>query len=189
MKLKKPAVIVLFALCFGGCSPAAKDKFLRTFFDGVPTQKEIAARDAKKKSLVPSEKQETENKANAGPAKAAEESTYIQHPPFADRDCSLCHEGQFSQKLVAKGKELCFTCHDDFLKGAKVKHYPAEEGMCLDCHLPHESKFKHLLKREGQALCLECHDMDDLKATHDEIGEDDCTSCHDPHKGDEKLLK
>lgn len=190
----KLILIFGFILILSGCSPAAKQKMLRIFFDGVPpVQSELGDQKPEKQTLEDLK----QVKAGAGVVEQErrldkqETVSFYRHLPFAEAECDACHKREFSQSLVARGKELCFSCHDDFLAQAEVKHFPAEEGMCLECHNPHQSRNKYLLIRTGQSLCLECHDKGELinKEPHNEIGEEDCVSCHDPHKGREALLK
>ena len=44
--------------------------------------------------------------------------------------------------------------------------------------------------REKQDLCFYCHEQNDVKnnAAHTDIGETNCTECHNPHGGDDKYL-
>lgn len=177
--------LILSVLLLAGCSPVTKDKMLRIFFDGVRSKDELkkaSSNNQPNPSVMP-------DNAVTGQAAKPPEPVIYRHPPYADGECKFCHQDKVSMKLIAKGKDLCFICHDDFLKGAKVKHYPAEEGMCLECHNPHKSPNKHLLIRKGQDVCLYCHDDMLKQESHKDIGKEECTSCHDPHKGDDKLLK
>lgn len=189
-KLSLALVIVMAIFFTGGCSPAAKQKMLKTFFDGVPKENTPDSQNKAKEekelnAFVESMVKDKLQKANG------EDVVIYKHAPFAERDCSACHESKFSQSLASQGKELCFSCHDDFLKDAEVKHFPAEEGMCLECHNPHQSENKYLLVKAGQSLCFSCHEKEDItkKDPHGDIGEEDCIECHDPHKGQEALLK
>ncbi len=179
--------IILMTLIFNGCHPVSRQRLLKIFFDGVPDSG--AEQEGRLGKTATNSASVDESKLKASSKIAAPEGS--RHFPFAEKECDACHMSGFSNKLKAEGKELCFSCHDDFLEGAEVKHFPAEEGMCLDCHNQHQSKYKFLLKRKGQALCLECHDKEDIVSIspHDEIGEENCTSCHDPHKGEEFLLR
>ncbi|MEI6789130.1 MAG: cytochrome c3 family protein, partial [bacterium] len=168
------------SLCFGlmlgmatgvvGCASDARDKWLRVFFDGVPSRSE---------AVVPVNVVSNAAPVRVQPVVVAEHI----HAPFGSRECTGCHESKFSQKLSAPVPGLCFGCHDDFLKGSKVKHSPAENGECLGCHSPHKSKFVFLLNREGKALCVECHDDPgkDMNSRHDPVEKGKCTACHDPH--------
>ena len=112
------------------------------------------------------------------------------HPPFVEQMCDSCHDSKFSQKLLYKGKELCFTCHDDFTKGKKVLHYPVESDECLECHEPHQSVNERLLKKTVPAICYTCHDEKEIRGLPQHEGRDKCFECHEVHASNrEKLLK
>ncbi len=121
------------------------------------------------------------------------------HPPFADKQCEVCHTAAKNGKVVltqADAKSLCVTCHDDKAKqieSAKVQH-PGAIGDCTDCHSPHASKKPGLPKTDGVTTCLACHaDIAELqkKAVHHQPAlVQGCGTCHEPHGGDnEKLLR
>ena len=67
------------------------------------------------------------------------------HPPFADKQCDICHAPAKNGKVVltqADVKSLCVTCHSekaDQIEKAKVQH-PGAAGDCTDCHSPHASR-------------------------------------------------
>jgi predicted CXXCH cytochrome family protein len=121
------------------------------------------------------------------------------HPPFADKQCEVCHAPAKDGKVVltqANVKDLCVMCHDAQAKqieSAKVQH-PGAAGDCTDCHNPHASKMPGLPKSNGVEICLGCHsDIADLgkKAVHHQpaFGQA-CGTCHEAHGGDrEKLLR
>jgi predicted CXXCH cytochrome family protein len=121
------------------------------------------------------------------------------HPPFADKQCDVCHAPAKDGKVVltqANVKDLCVMCHDAQAKqieSAKVQH-PGAAGDCTDCHNPHASKMPGLPKTNGVEICLGCHsDIADLgkKAVHHQpaFGQA-CGTCHEAHGGDrEKLLR
>jgi predicted CXXCH cytochrome family protein len=99
----------------------------------------------------------------------------------------MCHEGM---------KAVSFR---------KVVHKPVNDGACGACHESHSSdRNDNFLKKPGKELCLSCH-KGLSRATHthpygvppktermiklDKEGNLTCTSCHEPHAGDEgKLL-
>jgi predicted CXXCH cytochrome family protein len=121
------------------------------------------------------------------------------HPPFADKQCEVCHAPANDGKVVltqADAKSLCVTCHDEKAKqieSAKVQH-PGAAGDCIDCHSPHASKFPGLPKTNGVDICLGCHtDISDLgkkPVHHQPVFTQGCATCHEPHGGDrEKLLR
>lgn len=172
--------VISFVLLGGGCSQVTRDKLLRVFIDGAPE----------------SNKEESSAVGQSDPEKSVKErkAEVIQtpkpglfyHEPFLEQMCDSCHDSKFSQKLVFEGKELCFTCHDDFTKDKKVVHYPADEGLCVECHSPHQSGNKKLLKNPVPAICYTCHDdfAKGKKVVHYPVGEGLCLECHDPHSSE-----
>lgn len=184
----KKLIGVLFLLFFCsvliGCSSRVRDKLLRTFIDGVPAPKEEKPVTEEKKEQKEEEK-ETKTQAVLPPV-----SAQFLHLPFLEDQCDSCHDSKFSQKLVAKSKELCFTCHDDFTKGKKQVHYPVSEDDCIECHDPHQSPNKFMLKKAVPEICFTCHDEKDIKAVSAHEGQNLCAECHNVHASDEeKLLK
>ncbi len=181
--------IIFILLILSGCGPKTKEHLLRTFFDGVPTQEESVTEKNQAQESVAAEKKTDEQSLAQ---KTQQAPTFYRHLPYAEGACDSCHTSQSSQKLQAEGKELCFSCHEDFLEGAEVQHYPAQEGMCGECHNPHRSPNKFMLNKPVQALCFDCHDKNDLfkVSPHDTLtDEDDCTLCHNPHAGGKFLLE
>lgn len=162
-----------------GCSPAARDKLLRTLIDGVLEPAAEGSGMPPPTAAVP-----------PPAATTPEAPRRVIHPPFAEQMCDSCHDSKFSQKLAAEGKELCFTCHDDFTQGEEGVHYPAEEGLCLECHDPHQSPHKALLKKEPKEICYICHDdfTKDKKYVHPPVAQGLCLKCHNPHQADGPAL-
>ncbi|MBI2095766.1 MAG: hypothetical protein HYT89_06325 [Candidatus Omnitrophica bacterium] len=177
-------IALLSVLALNGCGPATRGKLLRAFFDGVPDgsgKTADAVKDARPEGKT--EGPESGTKKQAGPA------TFF-HPPFLEGMCDSCHDSTSSQKLIYNGKELCFTCHDDFTKDKKVVHYPVEADECLECHQPHQSDNERLLKKKVPQMCYECHDEKETRDLPAHQGKEKCLECHDPHaSGLEKLLK
>ncbi len=121
------------------------------------------------------------------------------HPPFADKQCEVCHEPAKDGKVVLTqpdAKSLCVMCHDEKAKAiesAKVQH-PGAAGDCTDCHTPHASKYIALPKTNPVDICLGCHaDIADLAKKpvhHQPAFQQGCGTCHEPHGGErEKLLR
>jgi predicted CXXCH cytochrome family protein len=121
------------------------------------------------------------------------------HPPFADKQCEVCHAPAKDGKVVltqADAKSLCITCHDEKAKqiaSAKVQH-PGAAGDCTDCHNPHASKYPGLPKTDPVNICLGCHtdqaEQGKKKYVHRPAFQTGCGTCHDPHGNDnEKLLR
>lgn len=132
--------------------------------------------------------------------------------------CHDPHSTDTPKLLKEKAKDLCANCHD-YDAGFSEAHqgYPAEASDCIFCHSPHASEDDRLLKanlhapfesgdcslchKEGSkelltglpGLCFECHsdkETDFYKIeTHLVIGNNSCTSCHNPHASrHDKLL-
>lgn len=172
-----------FAIFLAGCSREARDKLLRTFIDGVPAPKE------EKLPSAIEEKEEGKKETKAEIAKPQIPAPFF-HLPFLENQCGSCHESKFSQRLISQGKELCFTCHEDFTKDKKVVHYPVSEGACIECHDPHQSPNKFILKDAVPENCFTCHDEKEIRSNPMHEEQNICTECHNVHaSNEEKLLK
>ncbi|NOX90396.1 MAG: hypothetical protein GXO77_15405 [Calditrichaeota bacterium] len=164
------------------CTPQVRYRILSVFFDGVPNPEQT-----KKKSNQLSLDSLQTNKANRLTLQKKNEPEAVLHPPFADRDCAVCHNMGIGSSLSERQPELCFECHDDFRSEYTQLHGPVALGKCTTCHHPHLSKNKYLLKRAGQQLCLYCHQKSDVlkNEVHEDLGDTACTECHNAHGGDE----
>jgi predicted CXXCH cytochrome family protein len=122
---------------------------------------------------------------------AAEVKAVATHGPYADGDCSLCHQSKDREKpgpLKMGVTELCLDCHEEFQKvlGRKSSHVAAKES-CVNCHNPHNSKLPKLLVEDASNLCQSCHQSIKALATtakvkHDAVTmEAKCLNCHNPH--------
>ena len=119
------------------------------------------------------------------------------HPPFADKQCDICHAPAKDGKVVLtqpNAKALCVTCHDDkakLIETAKVQH-PGAAGDCTDCHSPHASNQPGLPKTNSVDICLTCHsDIADLAKKpyhHQPAFAQGCATCHQPHGGENDHL-
>ncbi|HLW83962.1 MAG TPA: cytochrome c3 family protein [Candidatus Sulfotelmatobacter sp.] len=119
------------------------------------------------------------------------------HPPFADKQCDVCHAPAKDGKVVLTqpdAKTLCVTCHDDkakLIETAKVQH-PGAAGECTDCHSPHASRQPGLPKTNAVDICLSCHsDIADLAKKpyhHQPAFTQGCATCHQPHGGENEHL-
>jgi predicted CXXCH cytochrome family protein len=122
------------------------------------------------------------------------------HSPFADGDCSICHQRKDPSnpgKVTKAGNDLCFECHDDLratLATSKVKHASVVES-CTSCHNPHNARYRYLLVDEPMAMCTGCHtkikkDWDAAAVKHGALATGKtCMGCHTPHASSaEKLL-
>ncbi len=120
------------------------------------------------------------------------------HPPFADKQCEVCHAPAKDGKVVltqADAKSLCVTCHGEQAKQietAKVQH-PGAAGDCTDCHSPHASRTPGLPKTNGVEICLTCHTeqaqmLKTKKILHRPAFREGCGTCHDAHGNDNEHL-
>lgn len=120
------------------------------------------------------------------------------HKVVADGECTKCHDPHGSDNaanLVARADDLCIRCHADlgnFVKNAKFKHSPVEQG-CVSCHEPHGSSLSaHLLKDDVPGLCVGCHKPDTaaFSARHMNypVAKAACTSCHNSHGSNRAAL-
>ena len=119
------------------------------------------------------------------------------HPPFADKQCEVCHAPAKDGKVVltqANVKDLCVTCHDDkakLIESAKVQH-PGAAGDCTDCHSPHASAYPGLPKTDPVNICLGCHSeqQDQMKKAHlhQPAFVQGCSTCHEAHGGNNDHL-
>jgi len=112
------------------------------------------------------------------------------HKPFAQGQCSECHEGTSTQ--VTAGLQLCSKCHADAvaLTSKPVVHPAlALADSCGGCHSPHVGFGSGLQKHEGPKQCLTCHNTKAFTGPvkHPPAYED-CGTCHDPHSSDNKKL-
>src|SRR5215831_19295373 len=170
-----------------GCSTDKKRKWLTFFFDGVPT----AGQGTNAPTVVYDENGKPLDRTVVVHTNApAPKIKFIAHPPYEDKKCNECHESRFSVKLKGTQRQVCFSCHDDFLEKAKVKHQPVENSECSSCHDPHGSSNPKMLVQTGQALCLQCHDVfpKTAKSKHQPVENGECASCHSPHSSNFKAL-
>ncbi len=128
------------------------------------------------------------------------------HPP-ATEDCLNCHNphgGADRFNLNDTPPDLCTDCHDDVaetIEDATVSHDAVtKDRACVNCHDPHATKADSLLIAEPMKLCLSCHNeqlesdggkllniaklLADNENHHGPIRDEDCTSCHLVHGGE-----
>jgi predicted CXXCH cytochrome family protein len=158
---------------------------LHFFFDGVPPPESVLAaldRDIRAADDTPI--------AGDKPRLRPRPKLKNLHEPFADDACDDCHDGRSSNQLIAKGADLCGSCHDlDDFAGI-VMHGPMAAGACTQCHDPHKSDYASLLRFEAAVLCGTCHDsttFDEGEQHRAERGED-CVRCHNPHATDREYM-
>lgn len=189
IKIAASVAIILGAILLtAGCASDTRHKWLTVFFDGVPPAG--GKTNVPANVSAPAEAAPTNNVPTPAPLPPADLSSV--HPAFRDQKCSQCHQSNTGMGLKASQPALCWTCHKDFLAGAKVKHQPVMDGECLSCHDPHRSDNKKLLLKTGKELCMTCHDdpLVGKKFKHQAVEAGECLDCHSPHATNFKgLLK
>jgi len=203
---KRPNKIIASAILLGiiillasGCDKHTKYKVLTFFFTGVPSPYDedsvIGAVEGRTEAYVEKKKVRTVD--------------IYTHGPYAAKKCFFCHKSTESRAsfgigdgtakkritlgYIAPPKELCIGCHTqkspDFIASKNLwLHGPVASGICLVCHDPHKSKYRFLLRVGPVETCTRCHPKESLinKAEHE--GPEDCTSCHNPHFGEDRML-
>lgn len=165
-----------FILTISSCTSERKHDILSFFFDGVPENDSTATFTS---SQLDSEGDMVVNRNSSN-------KEFFSHKPYEEEKCSSCHEPGFSNRLLYKMPELCYTCHNNFNTEFKHLHGPVSSGNCLECHNQHMSKYDKLLDNTGQDICLKCHQKDQILNSnkHKTLGTRNCTECHNPHGGD-----
>lgn len=164
------------------CSTMSKEKMLRLLFDDPPVGGASIpdSTQAEPRALEP----------DAPEAAFAMQPEGSFHPPYAEKDCGVCHalglSKSFSRedappaetapvgrdagsRLILPVEDLCYECHAEMSPEALadegvVIHAPLEGGVCIDCHDPHRARNSSLLRSGDtlEELCFECHDADDV---------------------------
>lgn len=168
-------LLTVIAVSTSSCSSEKRHRVLTFFFDGVPS-----IDTSNTASNLPTE--EGEMVVN----RKATKSDFLYHKPYEQEKCTSCHEGGFSNRLLMKMPDLCYSCHTNFKNEFKQLHGPVSSGNCLECHNQHMSKYDKLLDVQGQAICLKCHQKEQVLQSnkHKNIAQRNCTECHNPHGGD-----
>ncbi len=112
------------------------------------------------------------------------------HRPHKDYNPDKHNAGSFT--MAAKGKELCFICHENLKKSmtGKFIHGPVAMGDCIACHDPHQSDAKFSMKKPTtSSLCFSCHEnkFTTKPFLHGPVAAGDCNVCHNPHASDQKF--
>ncbi len=115
------------------------------------------------------------------------------HPPYEDKDCSVCHddEGQATATFAT-----CVECHDGHEGYASVHNAgrggpeAASVGICLDCHSPHAGNEKLLMRPTVMETCVQCHERAQFTREFKHAALDEgCDACHDVHANDMAKLR
>lgn len=120
--------------------------------------------------------------------KQQEQRLPFTHAPFANGQCTSCHDphaGAVAPALRASTPELCFSCHQNTAQALRlpVQHPPFQMGSCGSCHSPHASEQPAQLRAPRQQVCLSCHagPLARMDPAHKPVREGWCTDCHQPH--------
>jgi len=170
-------VLLLCAMLLTGCDTVSRHKVMSTLFDGYPS---LPPADQYCAEYAELRLQEVAQEAAGETAKASKSS---RHAPYDEKACRDCHDQEKPDGLRVPARELCFTCHQGFVKGRQV-HGPVAVGDCLACHVPHTSANPSLLSAPVDKLCATCHQEARLAgALHVKVADRglDCIECHDPH--------
>jgi predicted CXXCH cytochrome family protein len=185
MKREKSYILLLMFLLMGvvlhSCVTKSNYRALSYFFDGVPNPDSTSVQKLDISAVIdPGNTNIVINTQSSGSV----------HPPYADRDCSMCHDRDKQNKLISNMPDICYMCHDNFSDGNKTVHGPVAGGNCTQCHDPHKSKYKKMLLDNSQELCFKCHQKEDVmnNLIHSDIDSMVCWNCHDPHSSTDKLL-
>jgi predicted CXXCH cytochrome family protein len=126
-----------------------------------------------------------------GEAVAAQRKRSAVHAPLRDdaacEGCHKAHDGKGPAPLAVGEPKLCNGCHG---KRAFMRTHGGTRGpsRCTGCHAPHASAEAGLLREPPSKLCSGCHP--DVSKAHGgyPVAETRCTSCHQLHGGDPKLV-
>jgi predicted CXXCH cytochrome family protein len=120
-----------------------------------------------------------------------ERTASVEHPPWKDRKCTVCHIPEQSNAVVAGIDDVCVTCH------AKVLDVPAQQKLhkavgehkCTTCHTPHRSPLAYLVRPTAERMCMACHKPEDVrKPGHPAVERADCLLCHKGHVSERPYL-
>jgi predicted CXXCH cytochrome family protein len=130
---------------------------------------------------------------DAGTAKRRhlEKRPALEHAPYKERKCTLCHVPEASNALVANLDKVCLTCHEKVLAAvAGLPHHKAlDQGKCVVCHSPHSSPLPAMIRPTAEQMCFSCHKVDDIrKPGHPLVERADCLLCHKGHASEHDHL-
>ena len=178
--------ISLFLLV--GCDPVSRHKFTTALLDGYPRMPSADEYFSYYSDLRAEEHEVAKAEAETGDE--GDNKSRSVHLPYDEKSCNDCHDKRKTIGLIVPKRQLCGTCHEDFVQG-RVVHGPVAIGACLACHLPHSSEYPALLKSSVKDICNSCHTENRLaEQMHETVSSRDinCVDCHDPHFSNSRYL-
>lgn len=175
---------VFTVLILSQCSPRASRNLLTFFFDGAPLQDSSLATGADPLTVL----QDSANYLADTEPTAVE--TMVNHYPYQEGDCRICHDPVSPAMLVEPEPGLCYLCHEDFNEQYNYLHGPVAGGYCTACHNPHRSENSGLTRFTGQQQCIGCHLPEQMERSemHQDLEGMSCTDCHNPHGGEDRFI-
>ncbi len=177
-------VMAGFPVTLHQCAPKTGRSLLTLFFDGVPAQdSQLPVASSDTLATGPMAGEATEGTVE-------ERSSLVVHYPYAERECSMCHDPGSLGRMLEPQPALCYMCHEELGSVYPVLHGPVGGGYCTACHDPHSSPGPALLRFTGQELCFYCHTEEDVMKNEMHEGLDGmaCTDCHNPHGGEDQYM-
>lgn len=117
----------------------------------------------------------------------------VEHAPWKERKCTLCHVPERSNALVDNMDKVCLSCHPKVVEGADQRklHKAVLENRCTVCHTAHMSHGPGLLRTTAEQMCFTCHKIAEVKKPgHPPVDRADCLLCHKGHSSEgDHLLK
>lgn len=171
------------------CSMSTREKLTHFFFD-VPSANSMAATNPPTDATQPADPGAEKTATTDNPLPQPHTQFVSIHPPYLERQCTVCHEADRSNRVSATIMDECSDCHEDYF-GKNVEHPPVQRKECMKCHEPHISSQPHLLSRTLFRTCMQCHKKPENLSPESHSGDDvqNCTKCHDPHFGKSPMLK
>jgi predicted CXXCH cytochrome family protein len=180
--MRRLAWVIPTVLCILlGCSPAARQRVKHFFFE-IPEEQPAQAS---------TEGGTAEPAESALPTAPTPEPRFVSiHPPYAQHQCTACHNPGAKMEVRDDPAKWCAACHPRFFSD-EVEHDPVASGDCTMCHQLHRSTHPHLLRDAVHTLCAECHgEADELGGdVHSGPDANECAKCHNPHFGSPPFLQ
>lgn len=160
----------------------ARYRMMRFLFDGVPApgaEEQVGYEPTVRASQISTE-----------PRTRPEPQQLFAHTPYRMNRCGGCHSADSGGLLRTLERGLCLNCHASVVNDVKYAHGPTAVYDCSFCHHYHASPHEYVLHVGPNETCYRCHDGDDLTTGlhHADLETRTCTTCHDPHGGDNRFF-